>query len=263
MDGLIRIGRVVFAVAMMCFGALFVVYASGMSGPVPGPPWMAGSHAVAWLVGIAFIAVGICIVLLWQGRAAANLLGVALLLWMLFVYVPRLVAHIHDPGPWTSGFEVLAMSGAASVLAGMLPVKKLDFGAGGSNAQRVLVEAGRYMFAISLVVFGVQHFMYAAFVATLVPAWIPGHLFWAVFVGVAFVAAALSIALKKYARLAGILLGAMFLLWVVILHAPRVAASRHNGNEWTSWFVALAMGGASFVIASSLPRDGVRAMTRA
>ncbi|HEY6414514.1 MAG TPA: hypothetical protein VIX42_12565 [Edaphobacter sp.] len=260
MDGLIRVGRLVFAAAMMCFGVLYLVYAMGVGGVTPGPPWSAGSPIWAWIVGIGFIGVGACIVLRRQGQLAATLLGIVLLLRVLFVFLPRLVAHIHDPGPWTSGFEVLAMSGAALVLAAMLPVWGTDFGLGKRNVQNALAQAGRYMFAIALVVFAVQHFMYGAFVATLVPAWIPWHLFWAYFVGVAFLAAALSIATNKASGLAGILLGAMFLLWVVMLHAPRVAASPHNGNEWTSEFVALAMGGASLVMASAGRRDGAAAV---
>jgi ABC-type transport system involved in multi-copper enzyme maturation permease subunit len=87
MNGLIRIGRLVFAVAMMCFGFLYLVYASGIGRPVPGPPWSAGSHAVAWLVGVGFIAIGICIVLRLQGQAAATLLGVVFLLRAFIVYL--------------------------------------------------------------------------------------------------------------------------------------------------------------------------------
>jgi hypothetical protein len=37
------------------------------------------------------------------------------------MYVPRIAAQLHNPGPWTSGFEVLALSGAALVLASTLP----------------------------------------------------------------------------------------------------------------------------------------------
>jgi uncharacterized membrane protein len=255
MDGAIRVGRLVFAAAMMCFGVLYLVYAMGVGGVVPGPPWSAGSHIWAWVIGIGFIAVGACIVLRRQGQLAATLLGVVLLLRVLFVFLPRVAMHIHDPNPWTSGFEILAMSGAALVLAAMLPVWGTDFGLGQKNVQLVLAHAGRYMFAIALVVFAVQHFIYGTFVATLIPAWIPWHLFWAYFVGVAFLAAALSIAINKATALAGVLLGAMFLLWVVLLHAPRVAASPHSGNEWTSEFVALAMGGASLVMASAPRRD--------
>src|SRR5713226_7889837 len=55
---------------------------------------------------------------------------------------------------------------------------------------------------IPLVVFGVQHFLYARFVAALVPSWIPGHLFWAYAVGIAFIATTLSIIVNIKARLA-------------------------------------------------------------
>ena len=151
---------------------------------------------------------------------------------MLLAYVPRLVANIHDPGPWTSGSELLALCGAALVLAGV-------------------TKSGRLLFAVPLLVFGVQHFLYARFIATLVPAWIPGRLFWAYFIGGAFVAAALSIATQTAARLSAILLGIMFFLWVLILHLPRVAAAPHNGNEWTSLFVALAMSGGSLLVAGA------------
>jgi hypothetical protein len=96
--------------------------------------------------------------------------------------------------------------------------------------------------------------LYAAFISTLIPVWIPGHLFWAYFVGVAFVAAALSIATKIYGRLAATLLGAMFLLWVIVLHAPRVLHTLRNGNEWTSAAIALAMSGAGFAVAGAMSR---------
>ena len=39
---------------------------------------------------------------------------------VLLAYVPRLAANIHDPGPWTSGSELLALCGAALVLAGVM-----------------------------------------------------------------------------------------------------------------------------------------------
>jgi uncharacterized membrane protein YphA (DoxX/SURF4 family) len=111
---------------------------------------------------------------------------------------------------------------------------------------------GRILFAVSLVVFGVQHLMYGRFIAALIPGWIPERVFWAYFVGAAFLAAALAIASGKLAWLAGTMLGGMLLLWVVILHAPRVAAALHNGNEWTSLLVALTVSGCGFVIAGTM-----------
>ncbi len=114
---------------------------------------------------------------------------------------------------------------------------------------------GRIFVAISLVVFGIQHFIYGGFVATLVPAFMPGRLFWAYFVGVAFVAAAISLLVEMLARPAATMLGVMFFLFVVLLHIPRIVGNSRNQNEWTSGFVALAMCGGAWILASAAPLE--------
>jgi uncharacterized membrane protein len=112
---------------------------------------------------------------------------------------------------------------------------------------------GRIFVAVSLIVFGVQHFMYSGFVAGLVPDWMPKQLFWAYFVGVAFFAAAAGILTEMLARPAATLLGVMFFLFVLLLHIPRISLHSRDGNEWTSGFVALAMCGGAWVLASASP----------
>ena len=112
---------------------------------------------------------------------------------------------------------------------------------------------GRIFVAVSLIVFGIQHFMYGGFVAGLVPAFMPGRLFWAYFIGAAFIAAAAGILYKMLARPAATMLGVMFFLFVVLLHIPRIVLHPRDGNEWTSGFVALAMCGGAWVLASAAP----------
>jgi hypothetical protein len=243
MTGLLTAGRIIFAIAMVLFGVEFLLFAKGMAGPLPGPPWARGGILLAWLCCAGFIVCGVSIAMGMMVQWAAMLLGGAVSLFALIRWVPDLVAHSHNPGPWTVVFELLAMSGGAFVLAASFssPV----------GAWSGLAAVGRYLVAVSLVIFAVQHFMYANFVATLIPAWIPRHLFWAYFTGGAFVAAALSFVTGKMVRLSAGLLGLMFLLWVVVLHAPRVAASLRNGDEATSLLVALAMGGVSFILAGA------------
>jgi uncharacterized membrane protein len=172
---------------------------------------------------------------------------------ILFLHLAGLITQLHNPGPWTVTFELLALCGVSFVLANLLPPDELTTSTG--NVGSSLATAGRFAFAISLIVFAVQHFIYARFIATLIPSWIPVHVFWAYFIGVAFLGAALAIAAKVQAKLATILLGTMFLLWVLVLHLPRVAAAPSNGNEVTSLFIALAMSGASFILASSLTHN--------
>jgi uncharacterized membrane protein len=233
MKELSGVGRFLFAIAMAGFGIQYLVHAF-LAGPVPGPPWSPGRLLWAYATAILLIAAAVCIATGKKMRLAAMLLAIMLLLRGLFVFTPRLVADVHDPGPWTSGFEILAMCGAALVLAG------------------TLVGLGRLFFASLLVVVGIQHFLYARFVATLVPAWIPGRLFWAYFVGAAFFAAAVSIITRKSTGLAATLLGLMFFLWVFMVHLPRVAGAPHDGKEWTSALVALAMCGGAWVVAGSV-----------
>jgi len=114
---------------------------------------------------------------------------------------------------------------------------------------------GRIFVAVSLIIFGAQHFIYGGFVATLVPAFMPGRLFWAYFVGVAFVAAAIGILTRMLARPAATMLGVMFFLFVLLLHIPRIIGNSSNGNEWTSGFVALAMCGGAWILADAAPLE--------
>jgi hypothetical protein len=102
-----------------------------------------------------------------------------------------------------------------------------------------------------LAVFGWTHLLIPKFIAFLIPAWMPARLFLAYFTAVAFITAAIAIAIKRLIVSASTLLGVMFFLWVVTLHAPRVAAALHNPDEWNSLFMCLAMSGICFVLAAS------------
>jgi len=176
MDGLLKMGRFFFAIAMAFFGVQYFIYASSMKGPIPGPPWIPGAHWLAWLTGIALIVIAVSIATGKRARRAAMLLGVALLLDILFLHLPGLITQIRNPGPWTVTFELLALCGASFILANVMPPDESTTQTGILGPS--LAKAGRLAFAISLIVFAVQHFIYARFIATLIPSWIPGRLFW-------------------------------------------------------------------------------------
>jgi uncharacterized membrane protein len=242
MDSLSRSGRFLFGVAMLAFGVQQFIYA--IFGVGLGPPWTPESTVWTYSTGLVLIATAVSIAIHRKGHWGI-LLASMLSLRLIFLHVPRLAATPRDPNLWTSAFEIVAMVGAALVLADTAPIEE---SLGGPDMTTML---GRSIYAISLLVFGAQHFLYAHFVAGLVPSWIPSHLFWANFVGLAFIAAALSILSGVWATLGCTLLGTMFLLWVFLLHAPRIVLAPHDGNEWTSAFVALAMAGGAFLMAGS------------
>jgi uncharacterized membrane protein YphA (DoxX/SURF4 family) len=249
MKNLIVPGRFFLAVAVIAFGVEHLIYAITRAGL--GPPWTPVNHLLAFVIGILLIAGGAGVATGIQVRCAAIMLACVFIIRAILCYTPKLAANIRDPAPWTSSFELLAIGGASLVLVAMSATRTPR--SGRSRVQpSALLSWGQNLFAVSLIVFGIQHLMYGPFVATLITPWIPGHLFWAYFVGVAFIASALAIASGILAPLAATLLGTMFFLWVVVLHAPRVAAALHNANEWTSLLVALAMSGGAFIVAGAL-----------
>ncbi len=235
---------------MLVFGIQQFIYTGFVAGLELVPRWIPGHTFWAYFTGAALIAAGVSILIKKRARLAAGLLGILFFVCVLILHAPRITVILRDGGERTVAFETLAMCGGALMLAGTLP------GEPGLQAWNSLtdkaVEPGRIFLAISLAVFGVDHFIAARFVAGLIPSWIPFRLFWVYFTGTGFLAAAISIAIKKYARLGAALLGLMFLLWVVVVHAPRVATHLHNGNEWNSAFVALAMSGVGFIAVGAM-----------
>ena len=119
------------------------------------------------------------------------------------------------------------------------------------RGEKALIPAGSILFSITMIVFGIEHFLYPDFVKTLVPGWIPFPLFWTYFAAVALIGAGLGILLRIRVKLIATLLGIMIFVWFLVLHIPRavVAPASDYGNELSSVFEALAFSGVALVIA--------------
>jgi uncharacterized membrane protein YphA (DoxX/SURF4 family) len=250
MENLIKGGRILFAIPTLVFGIQYIGLGKYQGGLPPVPPWAPGGAVGAYLIGVVLVAAGVSIISGKYAQFSALLMGVLFLLCVLFLHLPRLSAVLHNGNDRTRALEPLALGGAAFALSAIQPMGGL--GTVDLSANNKLILLGRLLFGISMIVFGIQHFMYASFLATLVMAWLPAHLFWIYLTGTAMVAAGLAITAAIQARLAGILLGVMFLLWVLLLHGPRVFPAIHNQDELTSLFVALAFSGSSFIFAAAL-----------
>ena len=116
--------------------------------------------------------------------------------------------------------------------------------------EKVLI-LGRVFFAVPMAVFAAQHFTTTKFVAQLIPSWIPAHVFWTYFVGTALLAAALSIAIKKQARLAATLLGTMLILFELLLHIPHIMAHPRDLLMWAVAFRDLSFSGGALAFAAT------------
>jgi uncharacterized membrane protein YphA (DoxX/SURF4 family) len=226
---LASIGRVAFAVGVAALGGQNLVIGDFLPSLQPVPAWLPARGACAVLVGALLLTTGACIAIDRGRRVASRALALWLWLSVLALHLPLVVSAPRNGGAWAPAFEIIALAGVASSLA-----------------TPSAATLGRLCYGISLPVFGCLHFLYRDYVASVVPAWIPGPMAWALITGVAHIAAGASLVTGIKARLAATMLGAMFATWVVILHAPRVAHG-DRPEEWTSLFVAIAMSGGAWL----------------
>lgn len=258
MERWIRQGSRLFALGMVAFGVISATYVDVPPGNADllsvvaletVPAWVPGRAFLPYLTGGILAAAGVSILANVQARWGAVALATTWMLWVVLLHGPRFV-NPRDPGVWTATFETLALAGIALILAGATNRRLREQRSGAD----VLIRLGRLCVGVSLPVFGVQHFIYADFVATLVPAWLPGRLFWAYFTGAAHCAAGVAIVTGVTGRLAAILAGVMFGSWVFIVHLPLVAVDLGRRPGWTSLFVAIAMWGGAWLVAQSLAK---------
>ncbi len=90
--------------------------------------------------------------------------------------------------------------------------------------KNMLVNIGKYLFAIPFLVFGIFHFMNAQDMAGMVPGFIPVGVFWVYLTGIALILAVVSVVINMYVKLAMQLLALMLIIFVLTIHLPGLSA---------------------------------------
>jgi uncharacterized membrane protein len=92
---------------------------------------------------------------------------------------------------------------------------------------------GRIALAVPIAVFGADHLTSPRAIMKVVPAWMPGKIFWTYFVGVALIGAAVSFIFRVRTRLSATLLGIMLFCFVAMIHLPNAIAPAPSRILWT------------------------------
>jgi hypothetical protein len=224
---------------------------------IPVIPWLPAIPWLAYAFGLLLVACGAGLLRNRTARLSSLVLGGVLMVSALVLDVPKSLAHPGNMSLRTGVFEPLAIASIAWLLPGL--------GAGHLWRNRI----SRYLLMTSLVVFGVDHLIALEGIGSLIPSWIPWHVFWVAFFGVGFIGAGLSFGFEVQRFWAGAGLGLMFCTWVLTLHFPRVMGwygipgAGHNPNEWESLFIAVALWGGFWALTGApnrmtLPEAGDR-----
>lgn len=204
--------------------------------PVPDD-WPA-RDALAIVSAVVLLLAGLAIAARRTAAAGAGVLAFWLGLGAVALNIPVVIAY-----PMVGTLLVFCENGAIAAGATQLLALRAP--------QRVpgwLGPAARSLFGLCAILFGISHFVYVDITASMVPGWIPGHVFWAYATGVCHMAAGVAMLADVRVRLAGTLLAAMAGGFVLLLHLPRVVAAPGNRMEWTMMFVAMSIAGAAWVM---------------
>jgi uncharacterized membrane protein len=239
MGNLFKVGRICYGLAMAGIGVVSMFYRALpyiLSPPANLRPSLL--VAIADIFGALLILTGTGIALNKQVRQLSLLLGWALLALGVFYCIPETLLASPHPlhfDEWENVEKVLALAAGAFVLAG-----------------RRSERPGAILFSLTIICFGILHFLVAVEAASYVPSWIPFHVFWMYFCGAALIASGVGIIFGIKLRLAAALLGLMILIWFAILHVPRVvvADAISLNSELTSAFFALAYSGTAWAISA-------------
>ena len=119
------------------------------------------------------------------------------------------------------------------------------------------LSLGRWFFAIPFGIFGLFHFMNAQAMADyVVPAYMPAKVIWVYLSGAGLIAAAVSMIIGKYDKLAATLLAVFLILLVLMVHLNGAMSGGDGAQASMSMLLKdLGLAGAAMLYAQHLAKD--------
>ncbi|MGQ0739925.1 MAG: DoxX family protein [Bacteroidota bacterium] len=127
--------------------------------------------------------------------------------------------------------------------------------------QRIISHVAVYLLSVVMIIFGIYHFQQPRTFVTWVPTFLPGGIIWVYVVGVAFILAALAFISNKFVKLAGYLLAALLIIFVLTVHLPtyrNAGVLEERQMAFTNLLKDLALAAFALHIAGSADSHGVK-----
>lgn len=207
---------------------------------------------IIYLIALYILASGFFICIGKNVRNVSLMLGVVFFIFLLFGHLP---IRLRLGNPWIDAIKIFALSGGAFVMASAFPAAAPNrfF-----DKLYKLAPAGKYFFAIMLLLFGLGHLISAQKISGLVPKYIPWPVFWTYVGGIGLVGSGISFIINFKMKWIGALLGVTLFLWLILLHLYYAIRFPHfqDGENIIGSFECLAFCGIALVLAGFSSKTG-------
>jgi uncharacterized membrane protein len=244
------LGHLLLAVAMIALGIRGFFYADFASVwqhiPIAHLP---GRQFFVYACAGVELTAGIGLLVRDMVRGASAILFVFLLLWTVLLKLPAVVAVPQMEATWLGLGEINVILAGGWILfaqhAGGWTRSHLRWLVGLSG-----VRWARLLFALSLPMIGLSHFVYASQTVGFIPAWIPWPYDWAYLTGAGSIAAAIGILFAVFPRLAATLEAAMLSVITLLVWLPGLIAAPSD-DALTPFLMSSAIACGAWVVADS------------
>ena len=213
----------------------------------PVPDWFPGRTPFAYATNALMVVAGAAV--LWRPATVRATAVVTAYYAIVIVIVMNGSVWITAPavyGPYESIAIQLAIPAAGLIV--WAKFAEID-----PRRAALLTRIGQGAFGLCCLIFGGAHFVYMDMTAPLVPKWLPpSQVFWGYATGVAHIAGGIAILTRIRARLAAILLAAMYACFSLLVHIPLLLGDPHRPFFWTENALNIALIGCAWVVADSL-----------
>ena len=234
-----------FAVTMIAIGVI------GLVDETFAPIWAGVPKAVPERQLLVYLSTGISLAcgagLLVKRTAAqaALVLLVYLTIWTALFKVPFIVRQpLVEVSYQTCGENAVLIAAAWVLFVDF--AKSRTFPAGDLG-----LRIAHGLYGLALIAFGFSHFAYLNLTAPLVPAWLPGHVFWAYLTGGIYLAAGAAILVGLFGGLAALLAAAQITLITLLVWGPGAVTGHVTGDAWQETIVSWALTAGAWVLATS------------
>lgn len=245
-----RVSQLFFALTMIALGVLGFIYGDvAMVWQHLPIEHMPGARVIAYAFALIELAAGIGLLLRRWAKAASIVLAAFLLVWTVLLKLPAVIVVPSMEATWLGFGEIAVM------LAGAWVLFALHLGERHGWLRHITgrrgVVAARVLFALSLPMIGLSHFVYTEQTVALIPKWLPYPPGWAYFTGACSIAACLAVLLGVLAPLAARLEAAMLWIITLLVWVPAILAAPGDRTAWTACVISAAIACGAWVVADS------------